>query len=151
MRRSSPWPEWGLKRTWPHPYGTQRRLSGADIKFNEVLFKEFILTSRKIVIFVTNNYGIHTGYDILKPHNFIWQSITELWLGLMSSNERAFQKSFQKFGFKKSFEIVSNVLKYLILKTNTVVQGRPIKMRAPILYLANRWMNSKMLLTSNRF
>ena len=32
-----------------------------------------------------------------------------------------------------------------------LVQGRPIKMRAPILYLANRWMNSKMLLTPNRF
>ena len=31
------------------------------------------------------------------------------------------------------------------------LQGRPIKMRAPILYLANRWMNSKMLLTPNRF
>ena len=31
------------------------------------------------------------------------------------------------------------------------LQSRPIKMRAPILYLANRWMDSKMLLTPNRF
>ena len=28
---------------------------------------------------------------------------------------------------------------------------RPTKMTAPILYLANRWMDSKMLLTPNRF
>ena len=32
-----------------------------------------------------------------------------------------------------------------------VIQSRPIKMRAPILYLANRWMDSKMLLKPNRF
>ncbi len=25
------------------------------------------------------------------------------------------------------------------------IQSRPFKMRAPILYLANRWLNSKML------
>ena len=31
------------------------------------------------------------------------------------------------------------------------LQSCPIKMRAPILYLANRWMDSKMLLTPNRF
>ena len=32
-----------------------------------------------------------------------------------------------------------------------VLQSRPIKMRTPILYLANRWTKFKMLLTSNRF
>ena len=32
-----------------------------------------------------------------------------------------------------------------------MIQSRPIKMRASILYLANRWMDSKMLLTPNRF
>ena len=37
------------------------------------------------------------------------------------------------------------------LKQSLMVQGRPIKMRAPILYLANGWMNLKMLLTPNRF
>ena len=31
------------------------------------------------------------------------------------------------------------------------IQSRPIKMRTPILYLANRWTKFKMLLTSNRF
>ena len=31
------------------------------------------------------------------------------------------------------------------------IQSRPIKMRAPILYLTNRWMDSKMLLTPNIF
>ena len=31
------------------------------------------------------------------------------------------------------------------------LQSRPIKMRTPILYLANRWTKFKMLLTSNRF
>ena len=31
------------------------------------------------------------------------------------------------------------------------LESRPIKIRAPILYLANRWMDSKMLLTPNRF
>ena len=30
-------------------------------------------------------------------------------------------------------------------------KSRPIKMRTPILYLANRWTKFKMLLTSNRF
>ena len=39
---------------------------------------------------------------------------------------------------------------HLSLSRNNV-QGRPIKMRAPILYFANCWMNSKMLLTPNRF
>jgi len=32
-----------------------------------------------------------------------------------------------------------------------LLQSRPIKMRAPILYLANRWMDSKMLSSPNRF
>ena len=31
------------------------------------------------------------------------------------------------------------------------LQSRPIEMRAPILYLDNRWTKFKMLLTSNRF
>ena len=31
------------------------------------------------------------------------------------------------------------------------IQSRPIEMRAKILYLANRWMDFKMLLTANRF
>ena len=31
------------------------------------------------------------------------------------------------------------------------VQSGPIKMRAPILYLANYWIDSKMLLTPDRF
>ena len=39
----------------------------------------------------------------------------------------------------------------LVLDNLLRVQSRPIKMRAPILYLANRWMDSKMLLTPNRF
>ena len=33
----------------------------------------------------------------------------------------------------------------------TLLQSRLIKMRTPILYLANRWTKFKMLLTSNRF
>ena len=33
----------------------------------------------------------------------------------------------------------------------TFLQIRPIEMRAKILYLANQWMDFKMLLMSNRF
>ena len=36
-------------------------------------------------------------------------------------------------------------------EVNHTLQRRPIKMRATILYLGNHWMDSKMLLTPNRF
>ena len=47
--------------------------------------------------------------------------------------------------------IVELTLSFDCLIWPRFVQSRPIKMRAPILYLANRWLDSKMLLTPNRF
>ena len=43
-------------------------------------------------------------------------------------------------------------LTYSIFKTNFIqLQSRPIQMRGTILYLANRWMDFKMLSTPNSF
>ena len=62
---------------------------------------------------------------------------------------------------KASFLPPGNSLLFLLINLNLIylfyswpqliLQSRPIKMRTPILYLANRWTKFKMLLTSNRF
>ena len=50
------------------------------------------------------------------------------------------------------FFLVKNYLIFFASNANWHwLQSRPIKMRTPILYLANRWTKFKMLLTSNRF
>ena len=41
--------------------------------------------------------------------------------------------------------------KAIVSEQQKKVQSRPIKMRTPILHLANHWTKFKMLLTSNRF
>ena len=78
-----------------------------------------------------------------KENNKIWESVPVMIvffsdcssIDMMENNIfwNKIEKKFSKF--------------YFVI----LLQSRPIKMRTPILYLANRWTKFKMLLTSNRF